>query len=75
MPMLAHVYNCPKCGEVWQIEIATEIDCDNDDIYEYPVCSTCYSEVTQKTTGGVPCMHELSDEELFWLDYAAEEEC
>ena len=64
--MFAQIFRCPKHGEVWHTEIAEDIDTENDDIYAYRVCSSCYSDVTEVRHEGSPVFHPLTDEEVFW---------
>ena len=67
--MFAQIYICPKHGEIWHTEIIEEIDTKNDEIYAHRVCSYCYSEITEKLYNGKPCLHALTDEEMFWETY------
>lgn len=67
--MFAQIYLCSKHGEVWHTEIAEEIDCENDEVYSHRVCSHCYSDVTELLHEGQPCLHALTDEEMFWETY------
>ena len=73
--MLAQLYNCPKCGQVWKVEEYESIDTERDDIEIYLICSNCYSFVEPlKTETGEPLYHALTEEEMFWDSYSIEEE-
>lgn len=67
--MFAQLYNCPTHGEVWHTEIAEEIDTENDEVYPHRVCSCCFSDVTEVLHNGMPCLHPLTEEEMFWEAY------
>lgn len=63
--MLAPIYICPKCGETWHIVQHEEVDCDRDEIYQFMICSICFSEVTPKITEqGHQVWHILTEEEM-----------
>ena len=66
--MLAQVYDCPDCGDVWRgVQIVEDIDCENDRVEQREVCA-CGCTVTPKFVdrGGkrLPVMHALTLEEM-----------
>ena len=66
---LLNIFICPGCGEILadQIETITEIDCDNDDVYAFAVCSKCCNEVSLKLNeNGFPCYKEVDHERWLW---------
>jgi DNA-directed RNA polymerase subunit RPC12/RpoP len=58
--MFAQLYECSKCGKVWEIEEVEIIDCKNDEVYQVPICNRCNR----------PCkmllgqLHALSEDEM-----------
>ena len=64
--MLATIYECRNCGDVWQnIERVPIIDTDNDEVFDVLLCLKCGSEVTEKVNeNGIPCWHALTEEEI-----------
>lgn len=76
--MLAQVFECPHCGDVWRgVEMVEDIDCDRDSVEIRAVCS-CGRDVREKCIehdgNHLPVMHGLTDEEMEvemydWSDY------
>lgn len=65
--MFAPMYECRSCGDVWQVEVVEDIDCDRDSIECRAVCA-CGRDVTPKFVesegGRIPVWHALTDDEL-----------
>ena len=63
--MFALVYVCPTHGEVWHVERTETCDTENDEVYEFMVCSVCGLEVRPLIRDGIQVVHPLTDEEMF----------
>lgn len=65
--VFAPVYECPKCGDVWRVEMVEMIDCERDDVWQEPMCK-CGRSVREKFVEQdgkrVPVWHPLTDEEI-----------
>lgn len=65
--MLAPVFDCLNCGEVWRVEIVEE-DCSHDDTISVAYCQQCKSVVREKFVEQngkqVPVWHGLTVEEI-----------
>lgn len=72
--VIAPLYRCPKCGEVWRVTHAEDIDTENDEIYEWLACSSCGSSVTAILHDGHPVCHPLTVEEMYWDNYGEDED-
>jgi hypothetical protein len=64
--MFALIYICPTHGETWHVERTETCDTENDEVYEFMVCSICGLEVKPLMRDGVQICHALTDEEMFW---------
>lgn len=64
--LFAPIYVCPEHGQIWQIEIETVIDTDQDDVYNRRCCPKCRRDVTPLLHDGNPVLHPLTDEEAYW---------
>jgi len=62
--MFAPIYTCPKCGDVWHVQIIEDINTEHDEIYRIPICENCNSEVFEKMEDGIPVLHALTPEEM-----------
>ena len=64
--MFAQIYICLKHGETWHVEHIEEIDTEQDEVYQFVVCSKCGSEVKPLLHEGHNVVHVLTDDEIFW---------
>lgn len=61
--MFAHVFECSKCGDVWDVEFIDDIDTDRDEVETVAVCK-CGRMVWPKLVDGRPVYHVLSEDEM-----------
>jgi hypothetical protein len=72
--VLAQIYICPTHGDVDGVYYE-DIDTVSDQIYPMMLCPFCSCTVAQKKTeDGVPCMREVTEEELAVESMVADEE-
>ncbi len=72
--VLAPLYACPEHGQVWRVEAVHEIDTANDEVYEHYICALCHKDVRPIFHEGAAVCHPLTDEELYWDNYGADDE-
>lgn len=77
----APVYDCPNCGDVWQVEIV-EFCCGDGDYIQEACCRKCgkiglREKLHEENGERVPIWHALTEEEIrdeMWSDPSAEPE-
>ena len=63
--MLAPLYDCPKCGQVWRVYSYHEIDVDRDDVEIDIYCERCgQKDIKPLEADGKPVLYRLTDEEI-----------
>lgn len=61
---LANIYTGCKCGETWNVSTGQTEDVERDEVYHFDYCTVCGgTNLTQKFENGLPCMHEITEEE------------
>jgi hypothetical protein len=62
--MFAQIYECRKCGDVWNTYTDEIINTAGDDLEVYHYCSVCDSILRPKLVDGKPIFHPLTPEEM-----------